>query len=59
MHLDPMTRSVLARERAERLRETMLATRRRPAEPMRAQSAAPCAEPVTPMPPRVARRAIA
>ena len=59
MHLDPMTRSVLARERAERLRETMLATRRRPAEPIRAQATEPCAKPVTPVAPPVARRAIA
>jgi len=29
MHLDPMTRSVLVRERAEQLREAMLAARRR------------------------------
>ena len=60
MHLDPMTRSVLARERAERLRETMLASRRRRNEPLPAQTPGPRAEPANLFAPRVAsRRAVA
>jgi hypothetical protein len=59
MHLDPMTRSVLARERAERLRETMLATRRRRTEPVRMQASERDAEPASTVAPRVVRRALA
>jgi hypothetical protein len=59
MHLDPMTRSVLARERAEQLRESMLASRRRRNDPVRPQAPGPCAEPASLFAPRVARRALA